>query len=238
MIKLQGRIVILLFIVCFTEVSAKENDFQFRTGFDIRKEFHKGFDLSLQYQLRYKNNVHEFQGSYFTVNPEYKINKHYSVEAEIRFATSVVWDKFRYGIGLSYKKKLDKFQLSLRGRYEFEKYRQSIPEIGQFPSKNNFRLRLQSEYKPCKRIKLFASIEPQYRVSESIGYFQRIRNIAGVEWEFIKHHTFTISYAYQPQYKTVNSFTAYILDVHYSWDIPKVKNKKKEQKENNVETGG
>ena len=207
------------------------NDFQLRTGVKINKEFRKGFDVSAGYELRFHKNAEAFKGSYFTVNPKYKLDKHFGIELEGRYATSNTWDKYRLGAGLTYKKDFGKIKFGLLGRYQVETFRQSLPEIGQYPSKQNFRLKAECSRKLVKHVKLYGSVEPRYQVVEKVGSLQRIKWQAGSEWEFIRHHSIDISYAYQPEYEPANQFTAWILEATYSWDIPKTKKTKKNKQQ-------
>lgn len=209
---------------------AQEQDFQAWGGLDITHPLTKKMELSAGYEVRYENNAQQFGVSYFSAGPDYKINKHFSAGIDVRYGTNRIWDRFRYGSSVSYKKSILKLQLSLRARYEYEHYKQAIPEIGQFPAKNNFRLRLEAQYKVYKNIKLFVSSEPQYRIVASDNFLQRVRNIGGVNWEFKKNHEVSLSWYYQPEYNEtgMHDFTANIISVNYNWTIPKVKKKKTE----------
>ena len=218
-----------VFAGCVSQGKAAVDDFQFRTGLKINKEFRKGFDLSAGYEIRLYKNAEAFKGSYFTLEPSYKLNKNFGIELEARYAVSYAWDKYRLGAGLSYKKDFGKIKGSLLARYQVETFRQSLPEIGQYPAKQNYRLKAEASYKAEKHVKLYASCEPRYQVVENEGMLQRIKTQAGSEWEFIKNHKLDVSYAYQPEYEPAHTFTAWILEVTYSWDIPKGKKPKNEK---------
>jgi len=220
-----------LFVVLAASLAhahAAVNDFQFRTGLKINKEFRKGFDVSAGYELRLHKNAEAFKGSYFTLNPGYKLDKHFGIELEARYAVSYAWDKYRWGAGLSYKKDFGKIKGTLLARYQVEHYKQSMPETGQYPSKQNYRLKAEASCKINKRVKLYASCEPRYQVVENEGMLQRIKTQAGSKWEFMKHHTLDVSYSCQPEYKPGHTYTAWILEATYKWDIPKRKKPKKE----------
>lgn len=216
----------LVFAVVSTS-RAQEQDFQAWGGIGITHALTKKTELSAGYEVRYENNGQQFGVSYFSAGPDYKINKHFTAGIDVRYGTNRVWDRFRYGAAVTYKKSISKLQLSLRARYEYEHYKQTIPEIGQFPAKNNFRLRLEAQYKIYKNLKLFLSSEPQYRMVASDKFFQRVRNIGGVDWEFKKNHELSLSWYYQPEYNetSVHDFTANIISLTYNWTIPKAKKK-------------
>ena len=222
---------IFLFLGAAGKTIAQEQDFQAWGGLGVTHPLSKKTELSAGYEVRYENNAQQFGVSYFSAGPDYKINKHFTAGIDVRYGTNRVWDRFRYGATITYKKSISKIQLSLRARYEYEHYKQAIPEIGQFPAKNNFRLRLEAQYKVYKNIKLFISSEPQYRMVAGDKFFQRIRNIGGVDWEFKKNHEVSFSWYYQPEYNEtgVHDFTANIISINYNWTIPKTKKKQGEK---------
>lgn len=214
---------------------AQNQEFQSRWGLQFDKEFRKGFDLSLSYQARFDHDSQNFQGSYFSISPSYKINKWLSAAMEFRYATSPVWDKFRLGAGFTAKKNFHKNQVALRLLYQYEFYYQSIPEIGQNPNKNMFRLRLQYTRKLSKDLKVYVSTEPRFLVREQIGWIQRVRNSVGLEWAFIKQHSLDLSYFYQPQFSPAISLdnTVHVLNLNYVFSWSKMKKKKKEGDQKN-----
>jgi hypothetical protein len=185
-----------------TFLLAQTSDFQVRAAVQVKQDLPKGFDLSLTYQLRRDHNAQAFSGGYSSFDIGYKIGKHLTALGEFRYATSYDWDKFRFGIGFQWKDKLmKKTDYSIKVRYQREHYYQSWPEIGQFPDRNNMRVKLEIERKLVKRLYLHVSAEPQVRIQGREGGFQRVRNIAGLDWEFVKHVHLDLCYYYQPEFK-------------------------------------
>lgn len=205
---------------------AQSSDLQTRAGVQLNQNLPKGFDLSVQYQARFDHMSQAFSGSYVSADLGYKLGKHWSTDFEIRFATSNVWDKFRFGIGLTGKAKVEKIDLSAKLRYQYEHYLQNLPEIGQFPDRNNIRLKLQAQRKVVKHVFAHISTEPQFRITSMQGSLQRVRNIVGLDWEFIKRHHIDCSYYYQPQFKGLQVNSVHILVATYAIDLPKWKKKK------------
>jgi hypothetical protein len=204
-------------------------DLQARSGLQIEKDFRKGFGLALNYQSRFDHNWQRFSGSYFSATPTYKLSDLLRAEAEVRFATSHQWDKLRFGIGITAKTELGPLQLSAKLRYQHEFFFQALPEIGQFPTRNQFRLKLQAEYKPTKYLKLYLACEPRYRIETHHGQLQRVRNIVGVDWEFMKRHHIDVSYYYQPEFSYSQTNTNHIFLLNYCMEIQKAKKKKKKK---------
>ncbi len=202
---------------------AQTSDFQTRTGIQVKQDLPKGFDLSLTYQLRADRNSQAFSGGYTSVDLGYKLGKHLTAIGEFRYATSYSWDKFRFGIGLQWKDKLmKKTDYSIKARYQREHYLQSWPEIGQFPDRNNMRVKIEVERKLLKRLYLHVSSEPQVRIAGRAGGFQRVRNIAGLDWEFVKRMHLDVSYYYQPEFALGHRVnTNHMVVSTLSVDLPK-----------------
>ena len=202
------------------------DDFRLKTGAGIRKEFRKRFDVTVRYKAAFDQNAATFHASYFYLNPSYRINKHLDAELEWRHATSRVWDKDRFGVALTGHRKFGSVRSSLRGKVEREVFRQSLPEIGQFPDRMQFRLEAKASVKIMRRVDVFASVEPVWRQAGPETYFKKFTLTAGAEWTFVKHHQLEGSFARQArQHSAVD--TAWILEVKYLWTIPNGKKKRK-----------
>ncbi len=214
------------------------SDLQMRAAVQIKQDLPKGLDLSLTYQLRRDQNLQAFSGGYSSINLGYNIGKHLSASGEFRYATSYSWDKFRFGVGLEWKDKLmKKTTYSVKARYQRERYLQSWPEIGQFPDRNNMRVKIEVERKLTKRLYAHLSTEPQVRFAAHAGGFQRVRNIVGLDWEFVKNMHLDICYYYQPEFRLGHlANTNHMLVGTYSVDLPKWW--KKEDKKNDIENSG
>ena len=151
--EVAGRGIFLFLMLCaktFLGEPRDAEDFQFRTGLKINKEFRKGFDLGLEYQARLDNNAAHFRGSYFTISPEYKLNKQVSLLTEFRLATSDQWDKYRYGVGLNWRVGYGKWRFTLQAKYQYETYGHSLPEIGQFPPSQFLRMKGEAAWRAVR----------------------------------------------------------------------------------------
>jgi hypothetical protein len=199
------------------------SDLQMRAAVQVKQDLPKGFDVSLTYQLRRDHNLQAFSGAYSSLDLGYKIGKHLSASGEFRYATSYNWDKFRFGVGVQWKDKLmKKTTYSVKARYQREHYFQNWPEIGQFPDRNNMRVKIEVERKLTKQLYAHVSTEPQVRIAARAGGFQRVRNIVGLDWEFVKAMHLDICYYYQPEFKLGHlANTNHMLVGTYSVDLPK-----------------
>lgn len=225
------RIAFIVSFCCLCLLKSKaqyNNDFRTRTGIEITKDLRKGFQLGLQYQVRSVNNASQFQGSYFTLSTGYKINNIFSTQLDVRYATSPIWDRFRFAYYLNAQYKLNKFKYSCRVGYLHEVYKQEFNEIGQFLPTYNFRLRARAERKVFKKTKAQIGVEPVIALNNSKLNFRQIRNIMGLQWEFAKNNELSIEYMWQPFFMQSYLYSNHSIVLNYTINIPEF-NKKKEQ---------
>lgn len=217
---------ILVFFCTASLVKAQYNDdFRIRTGIELNKDFRKGFQLGFQYQYRRNNNLTEFQGSYFTISPSYKINDYLNTTIDLRYATSLVWDRFRIASYLNTHAKYRKVEYSMRAGYLYEYYLQEFSEIGQFLPTHNIRLRFQLEKKVIKKVKAQVGIEPVWRQEDHGFQFRQFRNTASLNWEYMKNHKVSLEYLWQPSYSSEYLYSNHTILFNYSIYIPKIKKK-------------
>ncbi len=219
-------ILLSLFVQNFGSAQISQ-DFMMRNSIGMETDISSQFSIDIAVQSRFHNNIQTFNGIFFYCTPKFQISDNLSLLTDIRYGSSSLWDRTRYGIGIQYKYPMKKLKFTLRGLYQYEHFEQSLPDIGQYHDRSNIRVRLLTDYKVTKRITIFAAIEPLYRIEQSIGRFQRIRNTIGVDWEVIKRHTITASLFIQPQYQASLQRIRYIANIGYSFELPSLYDKKK-----------
>ncbi len=222
--KIKQFLFLILILNTWNLSAQTPSDFQVWNALELNQDLRKGFDLSAQYQSRFDKNCSRFRGSYISATLGYKLNKHWAVEAGIRYSTSNRWDRIRYSVGFGRNWKWDKLTLSAKAKYQYQYYFESIPEWGINPSIQNFRLKLGAEQKIIIKLKVFLSSEPMYRYSSSEFYFRRIRNTVGIKWSPNKHTSFEASYIWQPQWNS--KIIIQVLQFNVSYDLPKLSKKK------------
>lgn len=204
-----------------------KQDLQLITGVQINKDLPKGFDISAQYQLRVNNYFASLRGSYFYGTIQYSvIKKVLSAEFEYRYFTSKYNDRHRFGFGLTAKYKHKKFTFSDRFMYQREhEYFYTRYENGHEPT-NVLRNRFQIKWTFKKRWDAYASCEPFLGLSNEVKTINRVRSVAGMNWEFKKNHTANLFYQYQTDVHRNEPEMRHTIGCIYEWDVPKFKNKK------------
>ena len=202
---------------------AQTSDVQARLGLRVKQDLPKGFEVAFTFQPRLDHQLAAFGGGYTYGDIGYAVNKRLSAIGELRYATSTSWDKFRFGGGFIWKDKLmKKTEYQIKMQYQRELYLQSWSEIGQYPDRNNVRLKLGIERKLDKHLILHISCEPQVRVAARMGGLQRVRNLIGINWEFVKNQHIDLAYFYQPEFASGHlANTNHVLVLNYSLQLGK-----------------
>ncbi len=205
-----------------------ETDVQLWTGVKLKKDLPKRFSVAVQYEVRLQNYMAAFKGSYFYAGVEYEIIKKYlSAEFEYRYVTSFQKDKHRFCWDLTGKYKFGKFSFSDRLAYQREhEYFNNSYENGHEPT-NYIRNRLQIKYDFKKHWEAYVSTEPYIQLSNKYRGVDRIRSIAGIDWEFKKGHTLDLFYVFQIDIHQKNPDISHSIGLMYEWDLPKFKKKRK-----------
>ncbi len=203
-------------------------DVQLWTSVKIKKDLPKRFSIAAQYELRLQNYMAALKGSYLSAEVEYEIiNKYLSTEFEYRYVTSFQKDKHRFGWGITGKYKYGKVSFSDRVTYQREhEYFNTSYESGHEPT-NYIRNRLQIKYDFKKHWEAYVSTEPFIQLSNKYCGVDRMRNIAGIDWEFKKGHTLDLFYVFQIDIHQKNPDITHAIGLMYEWDVPKFKRKKK-----------
>ncbi len=225
------KLLILLFLLPFTVCFAQSytGTFQSITGIQVNKDLPKGFDISGQYQLRLSNSdITIVKGSYFYASLQYSlIKKILTTEFEYRYATSTTKDQHRFGWGLNAKYKYHKVTFSDRIIYQRgHEYFNPAYEDGHEPS-NYIRNRFQVKWHFTKHWDAYVSCEPFLKISNKEHKIDRIRAIAGINWEVKKNHVVNIYGMFQPDVNQQEPEMEYTIGCIYEWDIPKFKKKEK-----------
>lgn len=227
------RILFLGVLFCFLITQSKaqyNNDFRTRTGIEINKDLRKGFHLGIQYQIRTINNASQFQGSYFTFSPSYKINNTWSTQLDLRYATSPLWDRFRLAYYINAQHKVHKMKYSYRLGYLHEFYLQEMPEINQYMPTNNFRIRARAEHKIFKNTKAQIGVEPVIALNNQRFSLRQFRNTIGINWEFAKNNELSVDYMWQPFFQQSYQYSNHSIVINYTINLPKFKKKDKNKK--------
>lgn len=209
---------------------AQSSDLQLRAGISVTKNLKKGFDWTLQHQSSFVQNASEFKTAYYTFQLGYKINKNLNAAIECRFATTKVYDKFRWAAALNQQWKFKNTTLAWRSKLLYEHYLQAIPELNQFNSTFNLRERLQLSKKVNAKSNVFVNVEPVFELSNDEILLKQVRQNIGLSYELNKRNSLEITYGIFNKYNSNNLANNYRVGLNYIYELPKSKSKKKNEK--------
>ena len=211
--------------------STRYRDVQSRNDIALRLDLPKNFSANIQYQIRFIDNISSIGGHYGSLSLGYKLNKYLSFDADYRLAYFPSNDPT-----------VNRFGLSLTGRYKYKKFTPSIRILSQRSFahfltdetevvRQTLRTRAELEYEINKHVNVSLSTEPFWRFKNTGNYFWRLRNMASVGWEYKKRQRVSANIMWQSEYN--RNAPQDILAFGLSWDYSmKIKSHKKKHKKN------
>lgn len=226
---------ILTIITCFSLFSTKINaqtsfndpsDNQIWAGLDVNYT-KNNFTLGLAYQQRYWNNANDLKGHYSTLDFEYKVNKHLDLLGAYRIVDRDKGLYHRISLGAQYDQKVWNLKMSARVllQNQYQDYTDEINATSKVDANYLFyRGRLKASYKVSKKIDVYGSVEPIFRVG-GVFIVDNWRSQIGITYDITKSLKSDIYFIYREDYAkaTYNRFY-YISGVNLSY---KIKEKKK-----------
>lgn len=169
------------FILVTTSVSAQalRRDFNIWAGFEVKHQITKKFELSVQFQSRFRDNASQLRGNYFSIDASRKLGKGYRLLFDARFATSPNWDKYRFGLGLQKTIKFDpkgNSEIKIRTLYQYQFFPSAQAIYGIDEAQQNYRFRISFNQKIFKKTYLTIQSEPMWRLQGGEFFFRRLRS--------------------------------------------------------------
>jgi len=228
MIRIYSLIFFIILLFPSTLAAQQNNDLNAWTSLELAGNLTKKIELSFRIQTRFDKQITHLRGVYYSLDGSKNLKNKWSIEAGLRLTTTDTWNRFRMRVGLAKRLKINKLDISFRALYQLR-----LNEFGLYENYRNIpisttRFKIQVQRKLIKHVKIKLFTEPLWRLESGNVYLRRIRNSAGISYEFAKNATADISYIYQPQFypnKTIN-----IISFSLSYDIPKKRNKDKKKK--------
>lgn len=208
---------ILLIHLC----RAQYNDAGLWLSCNIEKNLKGKFTALFNPVVRLNENVTEVGSSFLDGGVEYKINKHWKVSANYRFAARRRMDdsygfRNRFYSDVAFRKKLKKLiTISYRLRFQSQVADYFTSRNGKIPdyalrNKLQCKLDLNKKYAPYLSGELWNDAK-QFKTE-----FTNLRCVAGIDYELSKKSGFFIAYIFQRELNAVNPITDYITSIGYS----------------------
>ncbi len=199
-----------------------EKDFSLWTWIQFEKKIRNNQYAEFQYQVRFNNNMSQFNRSnlYFI----YGINflKHMQLEALYQLNLNYEADQHTFFLSLSYKQKLNQ-RFSVFYRTSFQTVRNYFTgDAGADQPYSEWRNRARLNYKINNLLSTSVSAEPYLKLtSEYPAYISRIRFVSQLNYRFNKYQGFSVFYLAEPDVITYSKPDMdYVLGITYHFRFP------------------
>ncbi len=208
-------IIILLSISTFGNAQVV-SDARLWTAISINKEFDK-LELSFSEEFRLDENMSHIDKVFSELGAEYEIFKDFDISFNYRFSRENDYETRNYDlnnridVGLSYKHKINDFQISNRLKYQSE---------SASPNENNptyLRNKLTVSYK-LKPISPYISYEFHYQFNDE-RVINRTRLSIGSKYKLNKNNSIKVFYIFEDKFNTTRLKHSHIYGINYSIDI-------------------
>jgi hypothetical protein len=206
------------------------NDAGMWNTFTIQHAFTKKLNLVIDQEFRLKENYQRINLFYTNIGVDYKFNKFIKISPTYRTIQKKRLEgtysfRHRLMLDVTLKKKLKKFTISERFRYQAEVQDFNTSKKGKL-AEQFLRFKTDLKYGITNKITPYISCELRYQIHAPRGDgplydngFHRVRNVLGVEYELNKKNSVNVYYLYQTEYFISTPETIFILGIAYTLTI-------------------
>ena len=231
MITIKKIILVITVLASVVKVNAQTtNDAGMWLTLTLEKKIQKNFILVIDQEMRLKENFQRVNLFYTNLRVDYKFNKTVKISPSYRAIQKERLDgtyshRHRIMLDITLKKKVRKFTLSERIRYQAEVQDYYTSKKGEL-IEQYLRFKTDIKYAFTEKISPFFSSELRYQIRSPRGDgslydfgFHRIRNIVGFEYEISKKQSVNIYYLIQNEFNISDIENIYIVGIAYSLSI-------------------
>ncbi len=224
---------IILFLGCFIgsiSFAQKSKDAGMWLTLSLQHPIAKKLNITLDQELRIKENYQRINLFYTNVGLSYRVNKFLKIEPTYRSIQKKQFEGYysyrhRFMLDVIVKKKLSKFTMAERVRYQTEVADFYTSKKGML-AEQFLRFKTDLKYSLSEKITPYISCELRYQIHSPKGDgpnydngFHRIRNVAGIEYQVNKKNSINLYYLIQSEYYISTPESIYILGLGYSLTI-------------------
>ena len=199
------------------------NDFQGWYGASAKIDLPKKWEVNIDYQSRFINNMQTYNGSYITLGGSKKISKLLTAMADYRIVLADNGLYHRFTIGSEAQKKLGKFDLSFRMLVQNQL--QDFEELEKANDNSGYwRTRFMAKTALTKNLNLYVSTEPIMKFGGNY-FIDNLRNTIGLKYKVSDKTKIDLFYIYRPDFaKTTYNRLFQVVGINIDFNF-KVKKK-------------
>ncbi|MES2565956.1 MAG: DUF2490 domain-containing protein [Bacteroidota bacterium] len=211
-------------------IAQQSNDAGMWATLSLQHPLTKKINLVVDQEFRLKENYQRINLFYTNIGIDYKLYKFLKISPSYRAIQKKRLDgsfsyRHRLMLDVTLKKKLKKFTLSERVRYQIEVQDLYTNKKGKL-AEQFLRLRTDLKYSLNEHITPYFSCELRYQIRSQRGDgplyndgFHRIRNVLGFEYQLNKKNSVNIYYLIQSEFDISTPESIYIFGIAYSLTI-------------------
>lgn len=215
---------LLLTGLLYLQVFSQENDFQIWLDFEAGAEIGKGFDISVNNEQRFYENLSLFGRNKSDLTLGYNINSDFAISASYRkniyyLFTDITSSKSRWLATFNYSPRYKRWRFDFRARVSNDSetfvpgwFEQRVIHRERFRVRYNFRR---------SPFRLQASGETYFPISSTPLELMKLRLAAGVQIKTSDNHRFEIGYLREQEFNTNNPMTAHVIQIGYRYSFIK-----------------
>ncbi len=219
---------IIPLLAVFMQLSAQDTkvvqDLQLWTGAGIEKTWRKTWTLSLEEEIRFKQDISEINNFFTEAGLQYRINKNFALEGGYRYTRDRKSDGSyetltRYNLDLRYKGRLDFITIYYRLRYQKEvEGFNLLDQAADFEKYVRHRIRIRyndlQKIKPYVSAELFQLFRPDYNAE-----LEYIRVVGGLVYEPGKIGSFDFGFGFNREFADLEPAMIYQFKVRYKYQF-------------------
>ena len=220
--KIVFLLVVLFLCPSLSKSQVRENDFALWSWFQVEKKFQKKQYVEFQYQIRFNENVSQFNRSNIYFIYGRNVRKNLNVEFLYQLNTNHKNDQHTLFVGFTYKQSMSyrsylSFRTAVQNTHNYFTGDYKIDE-----PYNEWRNRLRFVYRISSPFQVSLSVEPYLLFKPTANpYFSRIRFVAQTTYKFNKYQNLSLFYLVQPDLVTTSTpKTNYVLGITYHLTLP------------------
>ncbi len=213
---------LLLSCILFLQTFSQEKDFQIWLDLEATTDIGKGFEISLNNEKRFYENVSLFGRNKSDLTLGYNINSEISISASYRknyyyLFTDITSSKSRWVATTNYSPRYKRWRFDFRARVSNDS-ETFVP--GWFEQRVIHRERLRARYNFRKSpFRVQVSAETYFPISHTPFELMKLRLAAGVQIKTSDNHRFEIGYLREQEYNTTNPMKAYVIQLGYRYSF-------------------